>query len=370
MLTSTARVLRPVSNYFDLTANLSSIVAVLLGLRAWPAVDTIIGYIPLLLLPFALTWLGFDRRERIALMLALAVALYTVHAAETVGTMLHVKAWGGVYAFVVLLSIALKRPITGIHKGLLFVLPLTGPTAAMLFIVFAMVAVPLRPRQSYEFLIWAAPGLIVQITSALQTGQEFGFAARPYSIVSVAYGADLLLRKGVGSLFVTRVVSGLDVPNAPKLLYSCLILLAIIAIALRIYMQTPERRDFILLLPVQILHFFASTLFALGGTVSLYNPGTYRYFFPAICMGLMYLVSIKIADRHAFRFLLSIIVGVILLINHNATRVFDTFFFTLDEPSWQSQVRAHESNPTKPLAIYPLHWSVILPDCGMHYCRK
>ena len=53
----------PVSDYFDLTANLAAATSALFGLRSWPIVDTAFGLLPPILLPFALGLLGFTRRE-------------------------------------------------------------------------------------------------------------------------------------------------------------------------------------------------------------------------------------------------------------------------------------------------------------------
>jgi hypothetical protein len=244
-------------------------------------------------------------------------------------------------------------------------LPLTGPAATMLFLIFGAMAVMLRPMRSHGFLLWALPGLAVQIISALEPGQQTGFAARPASLLSLVQGADLLLVKGFGSLFMVRMLADSRIPGGIELIAANIALAIILLMALYFYIRRPERRDFILLLPVQVFHFLATVLLSLGG-----QAAGLRYFFPAICMAAAFLMLTKAATQGAFRYAAVALCALILFIDHRANRFIDQLIFIPHAPSWQSQLLAQEHEPTKLLTTYPTNWQFILPNCGEHFCDR
>ena len=363
-----AALVHPVSNYFDLTANLAAAISALFGLRSWPIVDTALGLLPPILLPFALSLLGFTRRECLALLLVVATALYSVYGAETFGTALHVKAWGAVFAFLVILNLTLGRPASAIHKVLLMLLPLTGPTATMVLVLFGAGLIILPFRRRYLVLAWAVPSVLIQIACAFGVDQSTGFAMRPMSLKSMVVVPDLLLVQGFGSLWWTTFPSSLRVPSTFELAASCVVIAAVLAASLVFCFKKTERADFVLLVPVVVGHFFASTMLALGGAASLYVGGNFRYYFPLLCMTGAWGASIpKASDKVIFRCALAGLLFVVVFNNRTAV-VQTASIFRSSTPRWSEQVKNHEKNPEAPLFISPAGWTLRLPNCGEFHC--
>ena len=361
-------IIRPVSDYFDLTANLAAATSVLLGLRSWPIVDTAFGLLPPICLPFALSLLGYSRRECLALMLVVATALYSVHGAETFGTALHVKAWGAVYAFLVILSLTLCHPPSVFQRALLVLLPLTGPSATILLVMFGAGLIVLPFHRRYLVLAWAIPSVLIQIASAFGVDQGSGFAARPLSLMSVVFAPDLLLVQGIGSLWWTALPFSPRIPSAFELATSCAVIAAVLAASLVFCFKKPERAGFALLGSVVIAHFFASATLALNGAASLYNGAGFRYYFPLICMVGALCVSVPhISGRTVFR--CGLAATVFFIVFHSRTALVRTaYMFESSTPKWSDQVKNHGENPDAPLFISPPGWTLRLPNCGEFYC--
>jgi hypothetical protein len=74
-----AALFNPASNYYDLSANLSSAVAVSAGLQWWPVVDTGSGLLVALLLPFVVAGTTQSISWRTGILLAVATSLYLRH---------------------------------------------------------------------------------------------------------------------------------------------------------------------------------------------------------------------------------------------------------------------------------------------------
>lgn len=358
----------PVSNYFDLTANLAATLSALFGLRSWPIVDTALGFLPPIFVPFALALLGFTRRECLALMLVVATALYSLYGVETFGTALHVKAWGAVFAFLVILSLALGRPASVFHKVLLVLLPLTGPTATILLVLYGVGLVVLRLPNRHRVMIWAIPSILIQIASAFWVDRVTGFAVRPLSPMSFVFAPDLFFIQGLGSLWWTALPFSRRTPSTFELAACCILMAAVLAVSLTFCLKKSERADYVLLVPVLITHFCISALLALGGAGALYVGGNYRYYFPLLCMVGAWIACLpKISGGVIFRYVLAAMLFFVVF-NSRAEVVRTASMFRSSAPNWNDQVENHLRNPDAPLLISPAGWTLRLPNCGAFHC--
>ena len=362
---------RQVSNYFDLSANLASTLAVLAGLHLWPVVDIGFGFLPMVLLPFCLAGLGFSPRHRIGILLVVAGAIYTIHSGETFGSVLHVKGRGGIYAFLVLLSLALGHPLGWLHKALLLVLPLTGPPAALLLIIFAGAVIVLRRRASYRVLPWAAPGVAVQVASVLfGAGRGTGLDARPLELLAPIYGADLFVGKILGGLVFPKTVFNPVAPELPEVVLTNLTMAALLVAALVLYVRMPERRDTTLLFPVLVAQFMATVALAVGGARLVFETGGPRYFFPTLCMVGALAVTSRVAARRWFAPLAAAVVIAIVVNDRPMVRAYDNFVFLPHNPPWKTQIEQDTDKPIRTISTYPRTWTFDLPNCGEYYCGK
>lgn len=355
----------PVANYFDLSASLASVVAVLLGLRYWPFVDAIFGYFPMLALPFVLAGLGFSPRHRIGLLLILAAVIYSIQGSEVFGTVLHNKAWGAIYSFIVVLSLALQQPMKPLHKVLLVMLPLTGPQAAMFLMIFGGLSLVFRAPRDCAWLLWVIPGLLLQIGCAFVPHQAAAASSvRSISPLSLFLGADLFVT-GFAALLFNNILLTVRSPVLWQIVLSNVAMLVFfggVAFASR---QNLRERGLLLLGPIVVLHFLATVLLALHGAESLYRGMGMRYYFPAICMFGMWLVVLDLKGGLVRDLtFLGVLAGIVLFGDRDLG-----IFYSNNSPPWAEQVAAQEGK-SKIIRIYPAGWSIRLPNCGEHYCSR
>jgi hypothetical protein len=352
---------RQVSNYFDLTENLASATAAVVGPRFWPYVDTLFGYAPMLGFPLMLKGLRFSRRQRVGVMLAVSALVYSILSGETFGTSLHVKGWGAVYVFLTILSLSLWHNLRLTHKLVLLVAPFTGPPAAFIIIIYAILLAALLKIQNARVLAWAVPGLVIQILCALLPGGDTGFVARPFNLTSILTSADLLVVKGFASLFMPNLFFN-KVPSINELTFANLVIGSLTLCVVVVFTIFKSHRALLLLVALILIHFYATVTLSLGGAVMIYAQFGFRYFFPTLCM--LFVLGLVLASsmRRISRTAASLLMCLIVLQDHPAVKGFDELFFNPHQPPWDQQVAEFNKGARKEILIYPSGWRLSLPE--------
>lgn len=360
-----AALFNPASNYYDLSANLSSAVAVSAGLQWWPVVDTGSGLLVALLLPFVVAGTTQSISWRTGILLAVATALYCVTASETFATALHNKGWGLVYAALVFASLAIKQPLNRVHIGLLLVLPFTGTPGAFALIIWAAAGFVLRQPHLVRPLVWSIPGLATQIGCALLPATDTGMAVRPFTLLGFASLPDLFLLKVAGAILWPAWFFTSLTPGTFELIAAAIVFLGVIGAAVFL----ARRQPILLLVPLVALQFSATAIFAVGGAESLLITGSgFRYYFAPVATLLIVLAICASTWRLAARVAAVAICLCAVIANRDYNAMVDGLFFTPSQPSWSSQAATHLTSPSQPLLKYPTGGKVLLPDCGEYHC--
>jgi hypothetical protein len=357
--------LNPTSNYFDLSANVASAMAVLAGLRWWPLIDTGLGYLAALAVPLAIFGSVKETRFRVALLLGIAVAVCCVSAVETFGTVLHNKGWGAVYA-----AIALAASATGNHQSktarfLLFVTPFTGTPALFLLVIWAAGAIILRKNDLLRPLAYCVPGVLTQIVFFLLPAQTTGLAARHLDLQSLVYVPYLsLLRLLVSTIWPKLFFQTLS-PSV-----SSLIIAAGLYVALVVSMLLLSIRNTLWLLMAASLGLFAATaLLALGGSVTLLQGFSgLRYYFPSVAILIACAVSLMTAAPRRIQIAMALPIIAACCLNLRYDSSLAIGFWVPQQPSWKEQVAVQAAKPDQLFTIYPSGWTLGLPQCGAHHC--
>jgi len=357
--------LNPTSNYFDLSANVASAMAVLAGLRWWPLIDTGLGYLAALTVPLAIFGSIKETRLRVALLLGIAVAACCVSAAETFGTVLHNKGWGAVYAGIALTASATGNQQRKTARFLLFVAPFTGTPALFLLVVWAACAMVLRKKDLLRPLAYCVPGVLTQIVFFLLPAQTTGLAARHLDLQSLVYIPYLsLLRLLVSTIWPKLFFETLS-PS-----FSALVIAAGLYVALVVAMLLLSIRNALWLLAAASLGLFAATaLLALGGSVTLLQAFFgLRYYFPSVAILLACAMSLMTAAPRRIQIAVALPIIAVCSLNLSYDSSFAGGLWEPRQPSWEEQVAIQATKADQFFTIYPGGWTLKLPQCGAHHC--
>lgn len=357
--------LNPTSNYFDLSANLASAIAVLAGLRWWPSIDTGLGYLAALAVPLAIFGAVKETRLRVAMLLGIAVAVCCVSAVETFGTVLHNKGWGAVYA-----AIALAASATGNRQSrtagfLLFVTPFTGTPALFLLAIWAAGAVVLRRNDLLRPLAYSVPGVLTQVAFFLLPGQPTGLAARRLDLSSLVLIPYLSLVRLLGAMLWPKLFFREFSPSVAWLTAAAVAYLVLISSMLLL-----STRNTLWLLAAASFGLFAATAaLALGGSATLLHTFSgLRYYFPSVAILLACAMSLMAAAPRRLQIAIALPVVALCYLNLNYDSSLAPGFWTPRQPSWAEQVAAQSTKGDQLFTIYPSGWTLGLPQCGPHHC--
>jgi hypothetical protein len=362
-----AGLLNTASNYYDLSANLASAVAAVVGLRWWPVVDTGFGLAAAAALPFVLLGLGFTFRQRIAILIAVSTAIFCVTASETFGTVLHNKGWGAVYTAIVLTSIAMEPDAKStFRRVLLLILPLTGTIAVFALVSWAAAAAILRLRSLIRPLGWALPGLAVQVLCLALPAEHTGFAVRPLSLSTLVYIPDLFAVKAGAAIVVPSLFFRSAIPGPAELLLTAALSAAFVLVAL----YAASRRRYLALVPLVAMGvFYGSAALAVGGAGLLLEAGSsFRYYFPPVAILLIALALSCLRFCMPVKATFVALCMVAVAANHSYNIRVSSLFFTPHEWDWTAQAEAHLSSPKDMIRIYPPGGGLHLPACGEYHC--
>jgi hypothetical protein len=362
-----AGLLNTSSNYYDLSANLASVVAVTAGLQWWPVVDTGFGLAAAAALPFVLLGLGFTLEQRIAALIAVSTAVFCVTASETFGTVLHNKGWGAVYVAIVLASIAVDPDTGKFRKVLLLVLPLTGTVAVFALISWGAAAAVLGLRSLVRPLAWALPGIVVQLVCALLPAEHTGLAVRPLSLSTMIYIPDLFVVKAIAATLLPSLFFRSVVPGQVEIAWTIGVSAAIAFASL--YAASRRHHHWALLVLVAMGVFYGSAVLAVGGASALLPAGSsFRYYFPVVAILMIALAFSCLRFGPAAKTAFVALCMCIVASNHSYNIMVSQLFFRPQEWDWSSQARTQLSSPAEGLQNYPSGNRHRLPDCGEHYC--
>jgi len=343
------------------------VLAVVLGLHWWPAIDTSLGYAAALMIVPAVYFTTSDTRLRMALLLAIGAAVCCVAAVETFGTVLHNKGWGPIYGAIPLIAITIGSPVNNAIRLLLLIAPFTGTVALFLLAIWAAGLVVTRHTRLIKPLVYCIPGLLFQVAYFLLPSQPTGMGARPITLYGIFLIPDLTLKKLIAAVIWPKILTvHLELPGLVELVICAIIFASVIFWMLWAARSNPLW----LIVPSGIGTFTISALLALGGVpLLLILPSAFRYYFPPLAVCLMGLTAL-VANKELYtRVALGALSVLIVSINVGATPAsLRKKFWETTSPSWQDQLRATAPNPPPQIAIYPDNWFIRLPPCGEYHC--